>query len=86
MRFIETSLEVNMQGFILEQLYPTGWRREGQLFWRFSDAVLESQRLLAAKEVRGVRVLSVRVLGDALTELRREPDPGLRHAPDIAAT
>ena len=27
-----------MQAFLLEQLFPTGWRRSGELFWRLSDA------------------------------------------------
>ena len=27
-----------MQAFLLEQLFPTGWRRSGDLFWRLSDA------------------------------------------------
>ena len=61
-----------MQAFLLEHLYPTGWRRTGSLFWRLSDATRESRRVVRDGEARGVRVLAVRVLSDAVCEFAEE--------------
>jgi len=58
-----------MQAFILERLFPTGWRRCGELFWRLADAECESRRILDQHEARGVRVLPVRIHSDAVLEL-----------------
>lgn len=58
-----------MQAFLLERLYPTGWRRSGELYWRLSDAERESLRAMQEQNVRGVRVLSVRINPDAVLEL-----------------
>ncbi len=58
-----------MQAFLLERLFPTGWRRSGQLFWRLSDAERESQRTIQEDMVRGVRVLAARINPDAIIEL-----------------
>ena len=58
-----------MQAFLLERLFPTGWRRSGELFWRLSDAEHESQRTMQEQEVRGIRVLAVRINPDAVIEL-----------------
>ena len=57
-----------MQAFLLERLYPTGWRRSGDLFWQLSEAERESRRTIQEQKVRGVRVLSVRVNPDAILE------------------
>ncbi len=58
-----------MQAFLLERLFPTGWRRSGELYWRLSDAEHESQRTMQEQKVRGVRVLAVRINPDAVIEL-----------------
>ena len=58
-----------MRAFLLERLYPTGWRRTGDLYWRLFDAEREARRIVARGEVRGVRLLSVRVNPDAILEL-----------------
>ena len=58
-----------MQAFLLERLYPTGWRRSGELYWRLSDAERESQRTMKHQNVRGVRVLAARINPDAVMEL-----------------
>ena len=63
-----------MHAFLLEQLFPTGWRRSGDLFWRLSDAERESKRCIRDENVRGVRVLSVRVNPDAVIEITGEGD------------
>jgi hypothetical protein len=57
-----------VQAFVLEHLFPTGWRRDGQLFWRFGDAEREASRILKDGEARGVRILPVRVNSDAVFE------------------
>lgn len=64
-----------MRAFLLERLYPTGWRRCGELFWRLSDAARESERLIRKLDARGVRILSVRI----------DPDPVLEQLPDQLA-
>ena len=35
-----------MQAFLLERLYPTGWRRSGELYWHLSEAERESSSLV----------------------------------------
>jgi hypothetical protein len=57
-----------MQGYVLEQLHPTGWRRNGELYWRYGDAEREAARVLREHEARGVRILAVRVNSDAIYE------------------
>jgi hypothetical protein len=58
-----------MQAFLLERLYPTGWRRTGELFWRRSDAEHESTRALHERKVRGVRVLAAHINPVAVIEV-----------------
>ncbi|MCB9875818.1 MAG: hypothetical protein H6821_16740 [Planctomycetaceae bacterium] len=58
-----------MQAFLLERLFPTGWRRSGELYWRLSDAERESQRTMQEQNVRGVRILAVRINPEAVIEL-----------------
>ena len=76
-----------MQGFLLERLYPTGWRRSGELYWRLSDAERELQRAMQEDEARGVRVLAVHVdrrqidlgLAEILETVRQSPRSQARH-------
>ena len=65
-----------MQAFLLERLFPTGWRRSGELYWRLSDAERESQRTMRERKVRGVRVLTVRINPDAVIELLADSSGG----------
>ena len=58
-----------MTAFLLERLNPTGWRRGGELFFRFADANREANRLVRENDVRGVRVLPVRISSQAVVEL-----------------
>jgi hypothetical protein len=58
-----------MQGFLLERLYPMGWRRSGELYWRLTDAERELQRAMRDDCARGVRILSVRVNPEAVLEV-----------------
>jgi len=57
-----------MQGFTLEILFSTGWRRNGQILWRFGDAIRESNRVLAGNGVRGVRILTVTIPPETIHE------------------
>ena len=65
-----------MQAFLLERLFPTGWRRGGELFFRLSDATREADRLVTTHELRGVRILPVRILSDAVVELFANEEQG----------
>ena len=58
-----------MTAFLLERLYPSGWRRGGELFFRFADANREADRLVRENSVRGVRVLPVRIGANAVAEM-----------------
>ena len=60
-----------MQGFLLELLFPAGWRCPGEIYWRFSDAEHAARRALA-DTARAVRVIPVRVSPDAVLELTGE--------------
>jgi hypothetical protein len=57
-----------MQAFLIERLYPTGWRRSGELYWRLSDVDRELNRIIAERGARGVRVLPVRIGSAAVIE------------------
>jgi hypothetical protein len=71
-------MEAEVHAFILELLFPTGWRRSGELYWRVVDAEFAARRALA-DTARGARVLPVRVSATAVIELVAErssdPDP-----------
>ncbi len=58
-----------MQGFLIERLYPTGWRRDGEIWWRFCDATVECDRSLREELILGVRVLAVQVHPQAAMEI-----------------
>ena len=57
-----------MAAFLLECLFPTGWRRGGQLYWRLEDATREAERLVREREVRGSRVLVAGVGSEVIFE------------------
>jgi len=61
-----------VQGYLLELLFPTGWRRSGQVLWLYEDAVREADRVLKKNEARGIRILSLRVHPDAVLERHAE--------------
>jgi hypothetical protein len=46
-----------MTGFIVERLFPTGWRRSGEVYWRFNDALAACDRAISEDCARAVRVL-----------------------------
>jgi hypothetical protein len=57
-----------MSGFVLERLFPTGWRRTGELYWRYKDAIHEATRSIREDGARSVRILSVRI-GDEVEQV-----------------
>jgi hypothetical protein len=57
-----------MNAFTLERLFPTGWRRDGQILWRLEDATHEAEKLVSSGEVRGIRVLAIQVNPHAIVE------------------
>ncbi len=62
-----------MTGFVLEKLYPNGWRRSNELFWRFEDANHAAKEAIGDL-ARAVRVLPVRVSPYAVHEINRDRD------------
>jgi len=58
-----------VNGFLLEVLFPTGWRRAGDIHWRFADAELAARQALDEDLARAARVLPVQVLPAAVLEL-----------------
>lgn len=67
-----------MSGFIIESLYPSGWRRSSQVYWRYQDAVREAETQLAEEEASAVRVLAIRVDETPFYQCER---PEVIHAP-----
>jgi hypothetical protein len=61
-----------MQGYLLEVLFPTGWRRSGNILWRFAEAEVAARAAIAEDEARAVRVLPVRVFRTSVLELTGE--------------
>lgn len=61
-----------MDAYILETLTFTGWRRKGELYWRYSD-VLRAAKNEVEDSARAVRVLPVRVHSDALLNFEAAP-------------
>lgn len=61
-----------MKAYLLERLFPTGWRRNGELHWRLSDAKAEARRLVDKGNARAIRVLPVNVEGESVYSI--EPD------------
>jgi len=72
-----------MAAFLIECLFPSGWRRDGGLFWRLDDVSHEANRILREREARGVRILTVRVNDDAIFEriAEREEAVNVYHHP-----
>lgn len=63
-----------MNAFVLESLHPTGWRRSGELFWRFVDAAAAASATVADRDARAVRVLAVTVHDAAVLSLEAAPE------------
>ena len=57
-----------MRAFLIERLFPTGWRRDGELLWRLTDAISECERARDAGELRAARVLPARIFSEAVFE------------------
>jgi len=58
-----------MDAFILETLVSTGWRRSGEVFWEFDEAISAGRRMIRRKLARRVRVLPVCVTLEAVADL-----------------
>jgi hypothetical protein len=63
-----------MTGFIIESLYSTGWRRNGDLYWRYQDALKEANRRLKDECARAIRILPVRVGTSPVCEISTHQD------------
>lgn len=73
-----------MNAYLLESLHPTGWRRSGELHWRFADASDAASRMLRDATARAVRVLPVTIRPDAVLTLERSPSTDNRQGGDDA--
>lgn len=62
-----------MNAYLLECLFPTGWRRTGEIYWRYSDAVAAANTAMHESAARAVRVLSVHVHPDAVLNIEATP-------------
>ena len=56
-----------MTGFLLELLYPTGWRRSGELYWRLGDCIAAGEEALD-DGARGYRCLPAVIQAEAASE------------------
>jgi hypothetical protein len=56
-----------MNAYLIELLFPTGWRRMGELQWRVGDAIATGEHAIA-DGARGYRVLAVTVQPAAVVE------------------
>lgn len=50
-----------MEAFLLERLFATGWKLEGEVFWTHALAAKEAERLVRRKFARAVRIRPVTV-------------------------
>jgi hypothetical protein len=60
-----------VQGYLIELLFPTGWRRPGEIYWRFADAE-HAARQAVAESARAARVIPLRVSENSVLELTGE--------------
>ena len=58
-----------MHGFILEILAGRTWKRKGRTFWTRQAAVNEAKLLIGRGRAQEVRILPIRVSGDAVESL-----------------
>ncbi len=66
-----------MDAYLLECLFPTGWRRTGEIYWRYADALTAANLAIRDSSARAVRVLPVRVSSDAVMKIEAP------HAPEV---
>jgi hypothetical protein len=57
-----------MVAYLLERLYPAGWRRGGEMYWRLGDAVAAGEAAIEDDVVGGYRVLVANVNPQAVVE------------------
>ena len=53
-----------MTGFTIELLYPTGWRRHGEIYWRLQDATKAADKAVSKSHARAARVLPLTIKAD----------------------
>ncbi len=70
-----------MNAYVLELLYPTGWRRSSELHWRYTDATEAAMAVINDMTVRAARVLPVRVQAIEVFSVERPVSSDVR--PDL---
>jgi hypothetical protein len=68
-----------MQGFILETLLVSGWKRGGEVYWTLADAQAVGSRLIKRKLARKVRILPAEIQLNPVAEV-----PAAQPAPPAA--
>lgn len=61
-----------MTAYIIERLYPTGWRRTGELFWTETTAIAQAKALVKRGFILSTRVLQVTVHSDVVFEVSED--------------
>jgi len=57
-----------MLAYLIERLYPGGWRRDGEVHWRLGDAMAAADAAVADDLVRGYRILAAQINPAAVAE------------------
>jgi hypothetical protein len=58
-----------MQGFILDTLLVSGWKRGGEIYWTLEDAKGVGSRLIRRRLARQVRILPAEIQLNPVAEL-----------------
>lgn len=75
-----------MNGFVLESLYQTGWRRASEIHWRLCDAEASAKKAILNANARAVRILPLSVSSDAVSEIDAATSPKKKRACDAMPT
>ncbi len=61
-----------MQGFLLEMLVEDSWRRGGETYWTYDDALKAANQILQRRFAKRIRILPVHVNLDAVADIPNE--------------
>ncbi|QDS91828.1 hypothetical protein FF011L_05630 [Roseimaritima multifibrata] len=73
-----------MNAYVLEILFPTGWRRSGELHWRYADATEAATVAVYQSAARAARVLPVHVLANDVFSIERPASTGIADMEDLS--
>ena len=61
-------------GYLVETLSPTGWRRPNIVHYRYRDADSYARSIISDRAARAIRILSFRVTVEPLCSVERDDD------------